>query len=153
MIKGITYERLDIALRHLGYAPTSTGSGALVYRAPDRRLMIILPDKPATEMVNPINLLSVSLTLANDGVVPQEKFDRLFLINKGDRLLWTDPATGEAARVTAAAGESDGLVVIERGGALVACPVDQVRKAAEVAPATNGSRRRKAPKPREESAR
>ena len=39
-------------------------------------------------------------------------------------------AGGKAkVKVTAAAGESDGLVVIQKNGTLTPCPVDQLRKA------------------------
>jgi streptogramin lyase len=60
---------------------------------------------------------------------------RLILIRKGDRLIWTDPKTGKESKVTAAAGESDGLVVIKQNGALWPCPVDQVRRLKRAAPA------------------
>jgi len=49
-------------------------------------------------------------------------------IRKGDRLIWTDPRSGTEIKVTAAAGESDGLVVVKQNGTLLPCPVDQVRR-------------------------
>jgi hypothetical protein len=54
---------------------------------------------------------------------------------KGDRLIWTDPQSGAETKVTAAAGESDGLVVVKQNGTRVPCPVDQVRRVKRAAPA------------------
>ena len=62
-------------------------------------------------------------------------FDSLFLIRKGDRLIWTDPKTGKETKVTAAAGESDGLVVVKQNGSLLPCRVDQVRRVKRAATA------------------
>ena len=50
--------------------------------------------------------------------------DSLFLIKRGHRLIWTDPKSGLETKVTAAARESDGLVVIEQNGTLLTCRVD-----------------------------
>ena len=80
----------------------------------------------------------VRKTLVGDGVIKndEEEFDSLFLIRKGDRLVWTDPQTGKESKVTAAAGESDGLVVVKQNGALLPCAVDQVRRVKRAAPAS-----------------
>jgi hypothetical protein len=81
------------------------------------------------EFVLPIDLLSARSTLVDDGVLRDDyEFDSLFLIRKGDRLVWTDPKTGKESKATAAAGESDGLVVIKQNGTLLPCRVDQVRR-------------------------
>ena len=77
-------------------------------------------------------------SLCTHGLIKDEEeaFDSLFLIRKGDRLIWTDPKTGEEAKVTAAAGESDGLVVVRQNGSLLPCPVDQVRRVKRAATAS-----------------
>jgi hypothetical protein len=81
-------------------------------------------------LVRPIDLLSIRKTLVGDGVIEDDddEFDSLFLIRKGDRLVWSDPKTRKESKVTAAAGESAGLVVVQQNGALGPCPVDQVRR-------------------------
>ena len=63
------------------------------------------------------------------------RFDSLFLIRKGDRLLWTDPETGKETKVTRGRGESDGLVVVKQNGTLLPCRVDQVRRVKRAATA------------------
>ena len=76
-------------------------------------------------------------SLVGHGVLGDDEyeFDSLFLIRKGDRLVWTDPTTGKESKVTAAAGESDGLVVVKQNGRLLPCPVDEVRRVKRAAPA------------------
>ena len=138
MAKIITFDNLRNVLADLGYELRRAGDGAVVFRNPSRHLLIVLPDMPERDAVRPVDLLSVRKTLANDGVIEEEEFDTLFRINKGDRLVWTDPATGTAIRVTAAAGESDGMVVIKQMGAFMACPVDQLRKDTDATAGADG---------------
>jgi hypothetical protein len=137
MVKNITYAKLREALASLGYTPVDAGSDTIIFRNPNRHLRIFLPKKADEEFVLPIDLLSARSTLVDDGVLRDDyAFDSLFLIRKGDRLVWTDPKTGKECKVTAAAGESDGLVVITQNGALLPCRVDQarrIRRAARVA--------------------
>jgi hypothetical protein len=130
MVEKVTYGKLRDVLATLGYRPARSTIGAVGFRNPSRRLMIILPEMRDEECVLPIDLLSTRSTLVEDGVLPDDKdaFDALFLIRKGDRLVWTDPRTGEESKVTAAAGESDGLVVVRRDGRLWPFPGDQVRR-------------------------
>jgi hypothetical protein len=137
VVKNITYARLREVLGALGYAPEDAGKATVIFRNPGRRLRIFLPKMAEEEFVPPVDLLSTRSTLAGDGVLADGdyEFDSLFLIRKGDRLVWTDPETGKESKVTAAAGESDGLVVVKRNGTLLPCPVDQVRRVKRAATA------------------
>lgn len=136
MVKNITYARFREAMADLGYTPVEAGSDTIIFRNPNRRLRIFLPKMADEEFVLPVDLHSARSTLEGDGVLRgDDEFDSLFLIRKGDRLAWTDPASGQETKVTAAAGESDGLVVIRRNGTLVPCPVDQVRRITRAAAA------------------
>jgi hypothetical protein len=138
MAKKIKVELLRRVLESLGYASKTIRSGHVVFSNPDRHLFIILPSLSPDKIVPPIDIFRVRKTLVNDGVIADEDFDGLFWIKKGDRLVWNEPGTGQEIPVTAAAGESDGLVVIERGGVLTPCPVEQLRK--ESLAARNGAR-------------
>jgi len=76
--------------------------------------------------------VSVQKTLMNEGLIETEQqFASLFSIKRGDRLIWTDPDSGQETDVVAASGEtSDGMVVIkQKGPAFSPCPVDQLRLA------------------------
>jgi hypothetical protein len=126
--KKITHGKLREVLQRLGYAEATPGKGPVVFRKPGRRLPIILPRMRRNAVVEPIHLLSVRKVLANDGVVPEDEFDALFEIRKGDQLVWTEPTTGKQVRVTAAANESDGTVIIQQNGTLSDCPVGQLQK-------------------------
>jgi hypothetical protein len=132
VVKKITFGKRSEALASLGYTPhvaTSELGDTVIFRNPNRRLRIFLPKMADEEFVLPIDLHSARSTLEGDGVLRNDyDFDSLFLIRKGDRLVWTDPKTGKESKVTAAAGESDGLVVVKQNGTLVPCPVDQVRR-------------------------
>jgi hypothetical protein len=128
MKKQITYRQLDEVLKSLGYSPENVLTDQLAYRHPDRHLFILIPREPPVALARPIDLYRAQKALVHSGVIQEDEFDSLFLINKGDRLLWTEPATGRKVKVTAAAGESDGLVVIKHKGTLVACPVDHLEK-------------------------
>jgi hypothetical protein len=121
----------------LGYTPRKAGSNAIVFRNPNRHLMVILPEMGDDEFVLPVDLSSTRSTLVGDGVLANDyAFDSLFLIRKGDRLIWTDPKTGKETKVTAAAGESDGLVVVKQNGSLLPCRVDEVRRVKRAATAS-----------------
>ncbi len=136
MVKNITYAKFREALESLGYAPEDAGRD-IIFRNPNRRLRVFLPKLDDEEFVPPVELHSARTTLMGDGVVRDDYgFDSLFLIRKGDRLIWTDPKTGKATKVTAAAGESDGLVVVKQNGSLLPCPVDQVKRVKRAATAT-----------------
>jgi hypothetical protein len=128
MEKAVTSDQLHRVLESYGYRRHDINSGQVVYRNPDRRLIIVLPELSDGDLVLPIDLLRVRKALANDGVVAEEEFESLFRIRKGDRLVMTDPKTRTETRVTAAAGESDGMVVVKHNGAYVACPVDHLRR-------------------------
>ena len=128
MIKNVTLKALREVLESLGYAFEVSPNGLILFRHPDRSLFVILPEMPDDAEVRPIDLFSIRNTLKLDGVVKEGEFDALFSIRKGDRLVWREPSTGTEIRVTAAAGESDGLVVIDRQGTLIPCPVGQLRK-------------------------
>jgi hypothetical protein len=136
MVKNIIFGKLREVLAALGYTPRGAGNNTVVFRNPDRRLMIILPEMRDEEFVLPVDLSSTRSTLVGDGVLQNDySFDSLFLIRKGDRLIWTDPKTGKETKVTAAAGEGDGLVVVKQNGALLPCRVDQVRRVKRAATA------------------
>lgn len=132
MLKNITYAKFREALASLDYTPNDARSDlgdTVIFRNPNRRLRIFLPKMADEEFVLPVDLHSARSTLEGDGVLRNEyEFDSLFLIRKGDRLVWTDPKTGKESKVTAAAGESDGLVVVKQNGALLPCPVGEVRR-------------------------
>lgn len=136
MTKKVTLKSLREALASLGYADEAAPNDLIVFRHPGRRLLIILPQVPSERELKPIDLYSVRKTLAMDGVLKEDEFDALFSIRKGDRLIWREPSTGAEISVTAAAGESDGLVVIDRHGALIPCPVEQLRKESLIPAAT-----------------
>ena len=128
MHKKLTYRQLAEVLQSLGYSPEKVQPDQVVFRNPDRRLFILVPRQDPRAQVRPLDLLRVRNTLVNDGVIPEDQFDSLFQIQKGDRLIWTEPTTGKKMKVTAAAGESDGLVIIKQNGAFMPCPADQLRK-------------------------
>jgi hypothetical protein len=138
MPKRITYRQLRDALKRLGYAPEPvkifhSGSAPAVtqtvFRRPDSNLTILLPRMKPDAVVDPIHLLSVRSTLVHGGVIPDEEFETLFRIRKGDPLIWTNPATGVKTEVTAASDEDDeGMVIIRNKGAYSPCPVSQLRR-------------------------
>jgi hypothetical protein len=128
MRKKITHGKLREVLQHLGYAEDAPAKGPVVLHKPGTRLPIILPRLRRNAVVEPIHLLHVRQVLANDGVVPEDQFDALFEIRKGDQLVWTEPTTGQQVRVTAAADEGYGEVIIQQNGTLSACPVEQLQK-------------------------
>ncbi|HZY90748.1 MAG TPA: hypothetical protein VFE78_38345 [Gemmataceae bacterium] len=129
MDKRVTYRQLDEVLKSLGYVPQNVLTDQVMYRHPGRRLFVLVPREAPEALARPLDLLRAQNALVNEGVIQEAEFDSLFRINKGDRLVWTEPRTGRKVKVTAAAGESDGLVVIQQNGTLTPCPADQLRKA------------------------
>jgi hypothetical protein len=140
VVKTVTYGQLRKVLANFGYDPEPAGSDRIVFRSPDRHLVIILPTLREQERVRPIDLLRVQKTLANDGVIAEGEFDSLFRIKKGDRLVWSDPNSGTEVPVVAAAGESDGMVIVKQKGVFMACPVDQLRRDEHAPTNANGRR-------------
>jgi hypothetical protein len=137
MDKRVTFGQLRRTLESLGYRINPTEGDHLVFGNPNRNLLIILRGMNEEEVVRTIDLRRVKMTLVDDGVIKDDdEFDSLLLIRKGDRLIWTDPKTGKETKVTAAAGESDGLVVVKQNGSLLPCQVDQVRRVKRAATAS-----------------
>jgi hypothetical protein len=138
MVKNVTYRQLRNVLLSLGCEPVPSNKDRFVFDHPRSDLLIILKGGTDDQLVRPIDLFSVRKSLWGHGFIEDndEEFDSFFLIRKGDRLIWTDPATGKATKVTAAAGESDGLVVVKENGRLVPCPVDQVKRIKRAATAS-----------------
>jgi hypothetical protein len=129
MVKNVTYGQLGKVLISLGCKRIRSQDNHFVFSDPARDLLIMLPGGAEDQLVRPVDLFSVRRSLWGHGLIKDDnEFDSLFLIRKGDRLIWTDPETGKENRVTAAAGESDGLVVVKQNGSLVPCPVNQVRR-------------------------
>jgi hypothetical protein len=119
-------------MEDLGYHVEPVKKDYVSFVHPDRELDAFVRNISPDDEVRPIDLLSVRKTLINDGVIKSEQeFDELISINKGDRLIWTDPKSGREIEVIAAAGETtDGLVFIkQKGGAFSPCPVEQLRPA------------------------
>jgi hypothetical protein len=139
VVKNITLGKFREVLVSLGYTPYDARSDlgdTIIFRNPNRRLRIFLPKMADEEFILPVDLHSARSTLEGDGVIKDDyEFDSLFLIRKGDRLVWTDPKTGKESKVTAAAGESDGLVVVKQNGTLLPCPVGEVRRVKRAATA------------------
>jgi hypothetical protein len=129
--KKITFGQLREVLQGLGFAAHEVdynGGKVVVFRHRDGKPDIFLRRMNSRAHLESIDLLSVRNTLHYNGLVPKEKFDALFLIQKGDQLLWKEPRTGKEIEVTAAAHESDGAVIVQRNGTLSSCPIDQLRK-------------------------
>jgi hypothetical protein len=138
MDKRIGFGQLRKVLATLGYELIrSTGGDHIVFQNPRRFLIIMLREMKEHEIVLPSELSRIRRTLVDDGVISdkESEFNSLFLIQRGDRLVWTDPKSGKETKVTAAAAESDGLVVIKQNGTLLPCPVNEVRRVERAAPA------------------
>jgi hypothetical protein len=130
--KKIRFGQLRKVMLDLGYQIRTVDQHYVAFVRPGRDLFVVLPDVPPEAEVRPIDLLSVQKTLMNDGLIEDEpQFMSLFLIKKGDRLIWTDPHTGSETEVIAASGEtSDGMVIIkQKGFAFSPCAVDQLKPA------------------------
>jgi hypothetical protein len=128
MGKKITYAEVRKILAGLGYRARDLGNHQVVYSNPDRALMIVIPETSEDSDVRPVDMLRVKKTLSHDGVIREDEFDSLFSIRRGDRLVWREPGVAEERRVTAASDESDGVVIIDDGGQLLSCPIDQLEK-------------------------
>jgi hypothetical protein len=130
MVKKVTYGQLRKVLMSLGCEPIPSKANHFVFEEPKSDLLIMLRGGPEEQLVRPMDLSMIQRQLVGHGLIKagEDEFDALFLIRKGDRLIWTDPETGKETKVTAAAGESDGLVVVKQNGALLPCRVDQVRR-------------------------
>lgn len=74
----ITYDQLEKVLQRRGYVAASPSPDRVVFRHPDTDLPVILRRMRKTEVLKPIDLLSVQNALANGGIVPKEQFDSLF---------------------------------------------------------------------------
>ena len=74
----ITYDQLEKALCRRGYVATTPSADRVVFRHPETDLPVILRRMRKTEVLTPIDLLSVQNALANGGIVPKDKFDSLF---------------------------------------------------------------------------
>ncbi|MGP0067511.1 MAG: hypothetical protein ACLQGP_28440 [Isosphaeraceae bacterium] len=137
MVKDVTYGRLRKVLLSLGCEPIPSKKNHFVFEEPKSGLLLMLPGGPDEQFVRPVDLSMIRRQLVGHGLLKDEEdvFDSLFLIRKGDRLIWTDPKTGKETRVTAAAGESDGLVVVKQNGSLLPCRVDEVRRVKRAATA------------------
>jgi len=137
MVKNVTYGQLRKVLLSLGCEGGRAPEGHFVFTDPRSDLVILMPGGTDRQHVRPMDLRMVQHTLVGYGIIPDGEydFDSLFLIRKGDRLIWTDPNSRTETKVTAAAGESDGLVVIKQNGTLLPCPVDQVTRIKRAAPA------------------
>jgi len=134
--KKIRFGQLRKVLLDLGYQIRTVDDHYIAFVHPRRALFVVLPAMAPETEVRPIDLLSVQKTLVNDGLVENEQqFTSLFLIKKGDRLIWNNPQSGRQTEVVAASGETtDGMVIIKlSGSAFSPCPVDQL------APAGNAS--------------
>src|SRR5262249_34538902 len=114
----------------LGCKPVPSKENYFFFEEPKSDLLLILRGEPDERLVRPMDLAHVRRQLVGHGLIKddEEEFDSLFLIRKGDRLVLTAPKTGKESKVTAAAGESDGLVVVRQNGTLLPCRVDQVRR-------------------------
>ncbi len=117
--KPVAFGRLRQVLLELGYQSRSIDAHYVAFVRPGRDLFVVVPDAPPEAEVRPIDLWSVEKTLINDGLIANsQEFAALFLIKKGDRLIWTDPHTGRETEVVTASGEtSDGMVLVKSEGA------------------------------------
>jgi hypothetical protein len=137
MVKNVTYDQLRKVLLSLGCEPVPSKKNHFVFDHAKSDLFLMLRRGSDEQPVRPMDLSHIRRQLVGHGLIKddEEEFDSLFLIRKGDRLVWTDPRTGKESRVTAAAGESDGLVIVKQNGTLLPCAVDQVRRVKRAATA------------------
>ena len=92
MDKKITYAEVRRILAGLGYQCREIfGNHQVVYRNPDRELLIVIPETSEDSDVRPVDMLRVKKTLSHDGVIREDEFDSLFSIRRGDRLVWREP--------------------------------------------------------------
>ncbi len=99
MVKNVSYGQLRKVLLSLG-CKVSTYDDRLVFRDEKRDLLILLRGSEDEQIVRPIDLYSVHRALVGHGYIEdnEDAFDSLFLIRKGDRLIWTDPQSGHETR-------------------------------------------------------
>jgi hypothetical protein len=130
MVKNVTYGQLRKVLLSFGCEQIPSKENHFVFEEPKSDLLIMLRGGPDDQLVRPMDLSVIRRQLVGHGLIKddEDEFDSLFLIRKGDRLIWADPETGKETKVIAAAGESDGLVVVKQNGSLLPCRVDQVRR-------------------------
>jgi predicted RNA binding protein YcfA (HicA-like mRNA interferase family) len=135
MIKSLTFQELESALREFGYTQRRKNNH-IIFEHPTGRSMIVLPRMSPKTGVSSLHRKIVERTIRDDGVVDWDDVDfyldhgkrREETIRKGDRLIWTVPGSGKEIKVVAAAGEQDDMVIVKQNGTLSPCPVDQVRK-------------------------
>jgi hypothetical protein len=140
--KTVRFGQLRRVMFDLGYKIRRVDPRYVAFVHPDRDVFVVLPDMPSEAEVKPIDLLRAQRTLMNEGLIEnEEQFSSLFLIKKGDHLIWTNPDSGHEIEVTAASGETiDGMVLITRKGlASTACPVSQLRPAGDTRLQTSAS--------------
>ena len=100
MVKNVTYGQLRKVLLSLGCEPVPSKENHFVFEEPRSDLLIMLRRGSDEQLVRPMDLSSVRRQLVGHGLIKddEEAFDSLFLIRKGDRLIWTDPKTGKETR-------------------------------------------------------
>ena len=130
MVKKVTYGQLRKVLLSLGCQQIPSKENHFVFEEPKERSSHHASRRAGRATRPADGFVGVRRQLVGHGLLKDDEdaFDSLFLIRKGDRLIWTDPETGKEIKVTAAAGESDGLVVVKQNGSLLPCRVDQVRR-------------------------
>jgi hypothetical protein len=140
--KNVPFGQLRQVMVDLGYQLRRVDPHYVAFVRPDRDVFVVVPDGPPDAQVKPIDLLSVQRTLMNEGLIEtEEQFTSLFLIRKGDRLIWADPDSGREIEVTAASGETiDGMVLITRKGfPPTPCSISQLRPAVKASLHTSAS--------------
>jgi len=138
-LRRVPFKALKRILESFGYAARTIEGGRIVFTHPKRSLFIVLPELQADETVRPIDLISIRNTLINDGVVrDDEEFETLFRIKRGDQLIWTEPRTKRQITVTAASGETDGMVIIKQKGIFSPCPLSQLARVVDMEEAAGG---------------
>jgi predicted RNA binding protein YcfA (HicA-like mRNA interferase family) len=139
MTKTLSYQGLESALRAFGYESRKKADH-VVLEHPDGRLMIVLPRVDPRSDVSPLHWKIVEKTIRDDAIVEWDDLEfylehdkrREDFIKRGDRLLMKTPGNGREIKVSAAADEQDGMVIIEQKGIFSPCPADRLRKEASV---------------------
>ncbi len=133
--KSLTFKELDSALQEFGYERRRK-TNHFIFEHPAGKLMIVLPLMTPSSGISSLHHKIVERTIRDDGVVEWDDVNFYLehgkrkekTIKKGDRLVWKVPGTGTEIKVVAAAGEQDGMVIIQQNGTLSPCTVDQLRK-------------------------
>jgi hypothetical protein len=139
MAKKITFQGLGTSLREFGYESRKK-LDHIIFEHPDGKQMIVFPRVDLRSEVTPRHRKIVETTIRNDGIVSWDDVEfflenekrREDFIKKGDRLLLRVPGSEEETKVSAAADEQDGMVIIKQKGNLSQCPVDRLRKEANI---------------------